>query len=87
MAKKDYEQLIIIGNGMASGKLIEEILERDRKRYAITVIGDEPCGLACACFWMPVSCSSVNRFDFVSISFSEMDRPKSLSLQWLSFLG
>lgn len=44
MAKKDCEQLIIIGNGMAGGKLIEEILERERGRYAITVIGDEPCG-------------------------------------------
>jgi nitrite reductase (NADH) large subunit len=38
------EKLIIVGNGMAGGKLIEEILSRDPERYTITVIGDEPCG-------------------------------------------
>jgi nitrite reductase (NADH) large subunit len=38
------EKLVIVGNGMAGGKLIEEILNRDPERYAITVIGDEPCG-------------------------------------------
>lgn len=38
------EKLVIIGNGMAAGKLIEEILDRDLNPYAITVIGDEPHG-------------------------------------------
>ncbi|HPR83776.1 MAG TPA: nitrite reductase large subunit NirB [Pontiellaceae bacterium] len=38
------ERLIVVGNGMAGGKLIEEILSRGAERYAITVIGDEPCG-------------------------------------------
>jgi nitrite reductase (NADH) large subunit len=37
-------QLIIIGNGMAGGKLAEEILRRDSSRYEIAIIGDEPCG-------------------------------------------
>lgn len=38
------ENLIIVGNGMAGGKLIEEILGQAPDRYAITVIGDEPYG-------------------------------------------
>jgi nitrite reductase (NADH) large subunit len=38
------EKLVIVGNGMAAGKLIEEILSRDPERYSITVIGDESCG-------------------------------------------
>ncbi len=42
MTKK--EQLIIIGNGMAGGKLAEEIVTRDKDRYAITIIGEEPYG-------------------------------------------
>jgi len=42
MAEK--AKLIIVGNGMAGGKLIEEILNRDPERYALTVIGDEPHG-------------------------------------------
>ncbi|QHI69008.1 nitrite reductase large subunit NirB [Tichowtungia aerotolerans] len=38
------EKLVIVGNGMAAGKLVEEILSRSPEQYAITVIGDEPCG-------------------------------------------
>lgn len=38
------ERLVIVGNGMAGGKLVEEILARNSARYAITVIGDEPHG-------------------------------------------
>ncbi len=38
------QRLVIVGNGMAGGKLAEEILARDRTRYAITVLGDEPHG-------------------------------------------
>ncbi len=40
----NQERLIIIGNGMAGGKLAEELVARDRERYAITVVGDEPNG-------------------------------------------
>ncbi|MDR3506571.1 MAG: nitrite reductase large subunit NirB [Caulobacteraceae bacterium] len=36
------EKLVIIGNGMAGCRLIEEILKRDPARYAITVFGAEP---------------------------------------------
>ena len=36
------QRLVIVGNGMAGGKLTEEILARERARYAITVLGDEP---------------------------------------------
>lgn len=36
--------LVIIGNGMATGRLLDEILERTPGQYAITVIGKEPFG-------------------------------------------
>lgn len=35
-------KLVVIGNGMAGIRCVEEILKRDPQRYAITVIGDEP---------------------------------------------
>lgn len=40
----EQKRLVIVGNGMAGGKLVEEILERDRTRYSITIVGDEPHG-------------------------------------------
>jgi nitrite reductase (NADH) large subunit len=36
------EHLVVIGNGMAGCRAIEEVLKRDPDRYAITVIGAEP---------------------------------------------
>ncbi|GGK57958.1 NAD(P)/FAD-dependent oxidoreductase [Amphritea balenae] len=36
--------LIIIGNGMASGRLLDEILKRNSEQYRITVFGAEGCG-------------------------------------------
>ncbi|WP_077338041.1 NAD(P)/FAD-dependent oxidoreductase [Pseudocolwellia agarivorans] len=36
--------LVIIGNGMATGRLLDEILERTPGQYQITVIGKEPYG-------------------------------------------
>src|SRR5436305_6156160 len=39
------QRLVIIGNGMAGARLIEEILARQgRDRYEIVVFGDEPYG-------------------------------------------
>jgi nitrite reductase (NADH) large subunit len=35
------EHLVLIGNGMAGVRLVEEILERDPERYDITIIGKE----------------------------------------------
>src|ERR1700742_3047803 len=35
-------RLVVIGNGMAGCRAIEEILKRDPDRYAITVFGAEP---------------------------------------------
>ena len=35
-------RLVIIGNGMAATKLLEELVVRDTRRFAITVIGEEP---------------------------------------------
>ena len=34
-------RLVIIGNGMAATKLLEELVARDARRFAITVIGEE----------------------------------------------
>ncbi|MGE5565745.1 MAG: nitrite reductase large subunit NirB, partial [Parcubacteria group bacterium] len=39
---KEREQLVVIGNGMAGCRTIEEILKRDPDRYQITVFGAEP---------------------------------------------
>jgi nitrite reductase (NADH) large subunit len=36
------ERLVVVGNGMAGCRLVEEILKRDASRYAITVFGAEP---------------------------------------------
>ncbi|WP_137046109.1 NAD(P)/FAD-dependent oxidoreductase [Pseudolabrys sp. FHR47] len=36
------EPLVIIGNGMAAAKLVEELNARSLGRYAVCVIGDEP---------------------------------------------
>ena len=36
-------QLIIIGNGMAATRLAQALISRDAARFAITLIGDEPC--------------------------------------------
>lgn len=35
-------KLVMIGNGMAGVRTIEEILKRDSERFDITIIGDEP---------------------------------------------
>ncbi|WP_417622893.1 nitrite reductase large subunit NirB [Parasphingorhabdus sp.] len=36
------ERLVVIGNGMAGCRAVEEILARDGERYAITIFGAEP---------------------------------------------
>ncbi|SDN77148.1 nitrite reductase large subunit NirB [Alkalicoccus daliensis] len=36
------KKLVMIGNGMAGVKTLEELLQRDNTRYEITIIGDEP---------------------------------------------
>ncbi|OGV39050.1 MAG: hypothetical protein A2X48_17985 [Lentisphaerae bacterium GWF2_49_21] len=38
------QNLVVIGCGMASGKFIEELINRDRDSFDITVIGDEEHG-------------------------------------------
>ncbi len=36
------QKLLVIGNGMAAGRVLEELLERDPGRYEITILGEEP---------------------------------------------
>src|SRR3569833_1219935 len=40
--KGKRERLVVIGNGMAGCRAVEEILERDPLRYEITIFGAEP---------------------------------------------
>ncbi len=42
MSAPTKERLVVIGNGMAGCRAIEEVLKRDGSRYAITVFGAEP---------------------------------------------
>src|SRR3712207_8631126 len=38
-------RLVVVGNGMAGARLVEEVLERDGgEQFRITVFGDEPHG-------------------------------------------
>lgn len=37
-------RLVLVGNGMAGGRLLEDILACDPQRFAITVFGEEPYG-------------------------------------------
>ena len=41
---KMKEKLIVIGNGMAGMRTVEEILKIDAEMYEISVFGDEPYG-------------------------------------------
>src|SRR5215831_16161565 len=36
------EPLVIIGNGMAAARLVDEMAKRSLGRYAIAVVGEEP---------------------------------------------
>ena len=36
------EKLIVIGNGMAPGRMLEKLLESDPQRYEITIFNAEP---------------------------------------------
>jgi nitrite reductase (NADH) large subunit len=36
------ERLVIIGNGMAPGRMLEHLFERDRRRYQVTIFNAEP---------------------------------------------
>lgn len=38
------KRLVVIGNGMAGVRVLEELLARDAARYAVTVFGTEPVG-------------------------------------------
>ena len=36
------EKLVVIGNGMAAGRVLDHVFERDAERYSITMFGAEP---------------------------------------------
>ena len=42
---KAKRHLVVVGNGMAGARLVEDVLARGGgDRFRITVFGDEPCG-------------------------------------------
>jgi nitrite reductase (NADH) large subunit len=42
MKRRQGEALVVVGNGMAGVRVVEEILARNADRYTITMFGDEP---------------------------------------------
>jgi len=42
--REQRKRLVIIGNGMAGARVVEEILQRDAQRFTITMFGAEPYG-------------------------------------------
>ncbi|MBY6541244.1 NAD(P)/FAD-dependent oxidoreductase [Rhodococcus sp. BP-349] len=40
----ERHRLLVVGNGMAGARTVEEILGRDREKFDVTMIGDEPYG-------------------------------------------
>lgn len=44
MNREQRERLVVIGNGMAGARVVEEILQRDAQRFEITMFGAEPYG-------------------------------------------
>jgi nitrite reductase (NADH) large subunit len=42
LGSREKPRLVVIGNGMAAGRVLEELLARDATRYEITVFGAEP---------------------------------------------
>jgi len=50
------ERLVVIGNGMAGMKVVEEILEGHPERFSITVFGSEPYGNYNRIMLSPVLC-------------------------------
>jgi nitrite reductase (NADH) large subunit len=43
LVSSDKPKLVVIGAGMAGGRIVEEILKRDPNRYDISIVGAEPC--------------------------------------------
>ena len=41
---KARKHLVVVGNGMAGARLVEDVLARDDSAYDITMFGDEPYG-------------------------------------------
>ncbi len=44
MIRKRRESLVVVGNGMAGARVVEEILRRSPDRFTISMFGDEPHG-------------------------------------------
>jgi NAD(P)H-dependent nitrite reductase large subunit len=40
----ERKRLVVIGNGMAGARLVEELLSRGRGPYDVVIFGEEPCG-------------------------------------------
>jgi nitrite reductase (NADH) large subunit len=62
------ERLVVIGNGMAGCRAIEEVLARDPDRYEITVFGAEPRVNYDRIVLSPVLAGQKTFADFVSMT-------------------
>ena len=71
------QKLVVVGNGMAGMRTIEELLKITPDLYDITVFGDEPYGnynriLLCRC-WL------ARRPSMISCSTQKSGMPKTIS--------
>lgn len=42
MTETALEKLVVVGNGMAPGRMLEELFEKAPGRYAVTIFNAEP---------------------------------------------
>jgi nitrite reductase (NADH) large subunit len=79
-APMSKERLIVIGNGMAGCRAVEEILKRDPNRYAITMFGAEPRPNYNRIMLSPVLAGE-KTFDDIIINGPEWYRDNNIALQ------
>ena len=68
------ERIIVIGAGMAGGRIVEEILKRDDQRFEISIIGAEPCATYDRIQLSPVLAGEKSFEDIVTHSQSWYDQ-------------
>jgi len=64
-AEKSKQQLLIAGNGMAAGRLIDEIMKRSPDKFDITVVGDELQGSYNRIMLSPVLAGELKHSDII----------------------
>jgi nitrite reductase (NADH) large subunit len=75
------EPLIIIGNGMAAARFAEELAARALGRYAVAVIGEEPC-LAYNRVLLSSVLAKESRLDDISLKTAAWWRDRGITLRY-----